>query len=77
MTAGIWVAFGLAGGVYGALLYLLLVMGVPFLMNAITYIQHWGLGDDGPGGDQPLGDDQCSTTAAMCSAARPPPERAA
>lgn len=48
VTGALWIAFALAGGVYGAFVYLLLVIGVPFLMNAITYIQHWGLGDDGP-----------------------------
>ena len=43
-----WIAFAAAGGWYGAALYALLVIGVPFLLNTITYIQHWGLGDDNP-----------------------------
>ena len=43
-----WVAFAAAGGWFGAALYALLVVGVPFLLNTITYIQHWGLGDDNP-----------------------------
>jgi alkane 1-monooxygenase len=45
-TAGTWAAFAVAGGLAGALLYGILVVGVWFAMQAITYLQHWGLGDD-------------------------------
>jgi hypothetical protein len=39
-------AFTIIGGWYGLSLAALLSIGVPFLLNGITYIQHWGLGDD-------------------------------
>jgi fatty acid desaturase len=38
--------FAYAGGYAGALLYLAVVVGVIFGVQVITYIQHWGLGDD-------------------------------
>ena len=53
VTVAAWAAFIVAGGWYGAVFYGLLVVGVPFLLNTITYIQHWGLGDDGPIGQSP------------------------
>jgi alkane 1-monooxygenase len=39
-------AFWLLGGMAGALLYLLVCCAVAFGIQLITYIQHWGLGDD-------------------------------
>lgn len=48
ITAITGVAFIGAGGWFGAALFSLLVLGVPLLLNIITYIQHWGLGVDGP-----------------------------
>lgn len=48
LSATVWGAFTVVGGTYGFCLYFTLVLGVPFLLNTITYIQHWGLGDDGP-----------------------------
>ena len=48
MTAVLWGAFALVGSLYGFCLYAVLIVGVPFLLNTITYIQHWGLGDDSP-----------------------------
>lgn len=46
LTAAVWIMFTVVGGLFGFLLYLTLIVGVPFLLNTITYIQHWGLGDD-------------------------------
>lgn len=46
ITAGTWAAFALAGGLAGAVLYGVLIVAVWFAMQAITYLQHWGLGDD-------------------------------
>lgn len=48
VTLATAVAFAMLGGFYGAVLYGTLILGVPVLLNAITYIQHWGLGEDGP-----------------------------
>ncbi|MBE7416695.1 MAG: fatty acid desaturase [Ideonella sp.] len=39
-------AFALAGGVAGFLIYLGVAIGVTFGVQVITYLQHWGLGDD-------------------------------
>lgn len=39
-------AFWILGGVAGALLYLVVCCAVAFGIQLITYIQHWGLGDD-------------------------------
>ena len=38
--------FWVAGGLYGLLCYVVMTIGVPFLLNTVTYLQHWGLGDD-------------------------------
>ncbi len=46
LTAVLWSAFALVGGLYGFFIYAVLVVGVPFLLNTITYIQHWGLGTE-------------------------------
>lgn len=40
------VGFGWAAGVGGVLLYAAVVVGVHFGVQAVTYLQHWGLGDD-------------------------------
>lgn len=45
-TLAAWVAFAVAGGAQGAALYGVLAVAVWFAMQAITYLQHWGLGDD-------------------------------
>ena len=39
-------AFSILGGMAGALLYLVVCCAVAFGIQLITYIQHWGLGDD-------------------------------
>jgi fatty acid desaturase len=46
LTLLLTAAFVVAGGWYGLGLAALLFFGVPLLLNGITYIQHWGLGDD-------------------------------
>lgn len=48
VSSGTAVAFSVVGGAYGLMCYGMLVVGVPFLLNTVTYIQHWGLGDDNP-----------------------------
>lgn len=48
LTGVLWIMFGALAGLYGFCLYAVLVLGVPLLLNTITYIQHWGLGDDCP-----------------------------
>jgi alkane 1-monooxygenase len=48
ITCATWIAFAAVAGWYGFALFALLVVGVPFLLNTITFIQHWGLGDDSP-----------------------------
>lgn len=45
-TAFALAAFWMLGGVAGALLYLAVCCAVAFGIQLITYIQHWGLGDD-------------------------------
>lgn len=45
-TALTWLAFAAIGGWSGAVLYLFMMVGVAFGVQLITYIQHWGLGDD-------------------------------
>jgi hypothetical protein len=45
-TALTWASFGAIGGWPGAGLYLVMMIGVAFGIQLITYIQHWGLGDD-------------------------------
>ncbi len=45
-TSLAWASFAVVGGVAGAILYALMVFGVTFGVQLITYIQHWGLGDD-------------------------------
>jgi fatty acid desaturase len=51
-----WGSFGVmlmacaaAGGVLGALLFVLVGIGVAFGVQIITYVQHWGLGEDNLG----------------------------
>lgn len=39
-------AFTLAGGWSGFLIYTSVIIGVTFGVQLITYLQHWGLGDD-------------------------------
>lgn len=46
VTAG---CFALAGGLPGLALYLAVAVGVAFGLQLMTYIQHWGLGDDRQG----------------------------
>lgn len=46
ITAATWAAFAIAAGLAGAVLYGIVVAGVWFAMQAITYLQHWGLGED-------------------------------
>lgn len=48
-TASLAIAFGWAGGWPGAFLYLTVAFGVSLGVQLITYIQHWGLGDDSVG----------------------------
>jgi len=45
-TALTLAAFWLLGGVAGAIVYLVVCCAVAFGIQLITYIQHWGLGDD-------------------------------
>ena len=45
-TFATWTAFLLAAGWTGALLYTVVVAAVWWAMQAITYVQHWGLGTD-------------------------------
>ena len=45
-TALTWASFGAIGGWPGAGLYSVMMIGVAFGIQLITYIQHWGLGDD-------------------------------
>lgn len=45
-TMAAWGVFGLAGGLPGAVLYAVVAAAVWFAMQAITYLQHWGLGED-------------------------------
>jgi len=46
ITLATWSAFTVAGGLSGFLIYLGVVIGVTFGFQVITYLQHWGLGDD-------------------------------
>lgn len=52
-----------AGGWFGFILFLVLAVGVPMVINCVAYVQHWGLGiDNGTGGtvrDQVGWDDGC------------------
>jgi alkane 1-monooxygenase len=67
LTILIWIGVTARGGEEGALTYGLLVLGVPFLLNAITYIQHWGLGREGAdatGGAEQIGWDETSRVQA-------------
>ena len=41
-----WAAFAATGGVAGFLTYLAAIIGVTVGIQIITYLQHWGLGDD-------------------------------
>lgn len=41
-----WVLFAAVAGLPGAALYLGMMIGVVFGVQLITYLQHWGLGDD-------------------------------
>lgn len=45
-TLATWMFFGIAAGWHGLLLYLGVVVLVGFAMQLVTYMQHWGLGDD-------------------------------
>lgn len=46
LTLTMLVAFTFAGGWAGFLIYLGVIVGVTFGVQLITYLQHWGLGDD-------------------------------
>jgi alkane 1-monooxygenase len=46
ITLGCWTLFSAVGGSTGFLLYLAQIVGVHFSIQVITYLQHWGLGDD-------------------------------
>jgi len=48
VSCGVAALFVWAGGVYRLVTYVLMSVGVPFLLNTVTYVQHWGLGSDGP-----------------------------
>ncbi len=41
-----WIGFTVIAGALGIFLYLAAMLGVAFGVQLITYIQHWGLGDD-------------------------------
>jgi alkane 1-monooxygenase len=45
-AAATGLAFTLAGGLAGAALFLCVAVGVHFGVQAVTYLQHWGLGVD-------------------------------
>lgn len=45
-TAATWAAFGAAAGWLGVAVFGLLVVLVTFAVQLVTYMQHWGLGDD-------------------------------
>ena len=45
-TALTWISFTVIAGALGMYLYLAAMLGVVFGVQLITYIQHWGLGDD-------------------------------
>lgn len=47
-----WCLSGITGGWMGASIYGLVILLVSFAMQLVTYMQHWGLGDDSglPGG---------------------------
>lgn len=45
-TALTWISFTVIAGALGMYLYLGAMLGVVFGVQLITYIQHWGLGDD-------------------------------
>ncbi|MCO5122381.1 MAG: fatty acid desaturase, partial [Rhizobacter sp.] len=45
-TALTWIGFTAIAGAPGMYLYLAATLGVVFGVQLITYIQHWGLGDD-------------------------------
>jgi len=46
VTALTWASFAAIAGWSGAFLFLAMMVGVAFGVQLITYIQHWGLGDD-------------------------------
>lgn len=46
VTALTWMSFAAIAGPKGACLYLVMMLGVAFGIQLITYIQHWALGDD-------------------------------
>lgn len=52
VSALTWIAFVLAGGWTGGALYLGVMIGTTFGVQLVTYIQHWGLGDDSLGSDR-------------------------
>ncbi|MFM2056488.1 MAG: hypothetical protein RLY71_873 [Pseudomonadota bacterium] len=45
-SIGAWSLLALAGGWAGFFIYLATIVGVAFGVQVITYLQHWGLGDD-------------------------------
>ncbi len=45
-TIGTWAVFSWAGGWTGFLVYFSAIVGVTVGVQMITYLQHWGLGDD-------------------------------
>lgn len=46
VTALTWTSFGVIAGWTGAVLFLSMMIAVAFGIQLITFIQHWGLGDD-------------------------------
>lgn len=46
VTLAMLAAFTFAGGWAGFLIYLGVIVGVTFGVQVMTYLQHWGLGDD-------------------------------
>lgn len=45
-TLATGLAFGIAGGANGLAAYMVAAAGVGLFMQILTYVQHWGLGDD-------------------------------
>lgn len=45
-TAATWTAFGAVGGWTGVVTFGFVVVLMTFAVQVVTYIQHWGLGDD-------------------------------
>lgn len=46
VTAAVGLAYGIAGGASALAVYVCAAAGVGVFMQVLTYVQHWGLGDD-------------------------------